>query len=379
VQGVRRILHVDLDAFFASVEVRERPELSGLPVIVGADPKRGAGRGVVTTASYEARKFGVRSAMPISQAWRLCPQGVYVPPRHELYGAVSDRVFDVLRETGAVVEAASIDEAYLDAAGVTADLAAAEDLARKIQREIEARERITASVGVAASKLVAKIATDMRKPRGLTVVPEGAEASFLAPLPARKIPGVGPKTESALAAMGVRTCGELARVAPAKLAAAFGSFGPRLAELARGIDPSPVVAVWERKSLGSETTYERDESDPARWGQTLDALCDEIAQGLRDERLLARTVTLKVRLADFTTFTRARTLTRPTAEAGVLRAAARDLLSDALSPPATVRLLGVRATHLSDAALRQATLDEWPVDVAESPWRPVVRDRSSWF
>ncbi|HLE97875.1 MAG TPA: DNA polymerase IV, partial [Candidatus Thermoplasmatota archaeon] len=214
----RRILHVDLDAFYASVETRERPELVGLPVIVGADPKEGRGRGVVTTASYEARRFGVRSAMPISQAWRLCPQGVFVPPRFDLYHDVSERLFGILRATGAVVEAASIDEAYLDASTLAADFVEARALARRIQDAVLDAERVSASVGVASNKLVAKIATDMRKPAGVTVVPAGKEVAFLGPLPVRKIPGVGPKTEGQLRDMHVTTCGDLARTPAGVLA-----------------------------------------------------------------------------------------------------------------------------------------------------------------
>lgn len=364
------MLHVDLDAFYASVEVRENPELRGKPLVVGADPKEGHGRGVVTTASYEARKFGIRSAMPISTAWRLCPDAVFVYPRFDLYSRVSDGVFAVLRATGATVEGASIDEAYLDATAVTRDMDEAVALARRVQAAVVEAERVTASVGVASNKLVAKIATDLNKPAGVTAVPPGTEEAFLAPLPARKIPGVGPKTDEALKAMGVATCGELARVPPAVLAERFGSWGPRLAELARGVDLTPVEAEWARKSVGSETTFETDVTDPDHLRATVDELADDAARRVAEERLAARTVTLKLRLADFTTFTRSRTLPRATDLAPVVRVAARALLDEALPEGASVRLLGVRLSHLVDTTRKQASLDLWPADVlgeAEPP------------
>jgi len=372
----RRILHVDLDAFYASVETRERPELVGLPVIVGADPKEGRGRGVVTTASYEARRFGVRSAMPISQAWRLCPQGVFVPPRFDLYHDVSERLFGILRATGAVVEAASIDEAYLDASTLAADFVEARALARRIQDAVLDAERVSASVGVASNKLVAKIATDMRKPAGVTVVPAGKEVAFLGPLPVRKIPGVGPKTEGQLRDMHVTTCGDLARTPAGVLASRFGTWGPRLAEMARGEDASPVIAEWARKSLGNESTFEEDVDDPGVLRLTVEELADGAARSLAAERLAARTVTLKLRLSDFTTFTRARTLPRATDDGPELRAAALALLDEALPEGATVRLLGVRLSHLVDASRRQKTLDLWPVDVYGEWTRPSPK---TWF
>lgn len=374
----RYVLHVDLDAFYASVEVREDPSLAGKPLVIGADPKEGRGRGVVTTASYEARKFGIRSAMPISQAYRLCPDAVYRWPRFELYGAVSENVFAILRATGATVEGASIDEAYLDATAVAKDLPEAEALARRIQDDIVAQERITASVGVASNKLVAKIATDMNKPAGVTVVPEGGEDAFLAPLPARRIPGVGPKTDEALQAMGVRTCAELARVPPAVLAERFGSWGPRLAELARGVDATPVEAEWARKSVGHESTFEVDVSDRAVLERTVDELATEAAVGLADERLAARTLTLKVRFADFRTFTRARTLARPTDDAPTFRAVARELLAESVPEGQPIRLLGVRLGHLVDTLRKQTTLDLWPADLLGEMEPPPDRSLASW-
>ncbi len=369
----RAVAHVDMDAFYASVEVRENPALGGLPVIVGGDPK--SGRGIVTTASYEARRFGVKSAMPIAHAHRLCPHAVYLRPRFHLYEAASRRVFDVLRRHAAVVEAASIDEAYLDLTSRVATVGEAADVARAVQREIWEREALPASVGVAPSKLVAKVASDVRKPRGLTVVRAGEERAFLAPLPARKLPGVGPKTEQALLALGIATCADLAAVPPTRLLDLLGTWGPRLGEMARGLDDAPVVEAWERKSAGAETTFE-DEADPDAWRGTLDDLAREAATALRAEGLSARSVTIKVRTAGFETFTRARTLAEPISDDAVIARVALDLL-DANLPTEPLRLLGVRLTHLTTRKpTRQESLAQWPADVlgeAEGSWEPEAR------
>ena len=207
----RTILHVDMDAFFAAVEVRDRPELAGKPVIIGADPKGGRGRGVVSTASYEARRFGVGSAMPISEAWRRCPQGVYLQPDIERYARESERIMEVLGRFTDLVEPVSIDEAFLDVTGSARALGSGEAIARKLKQAIRDETALTASVGVATSKLVAKVASDMQKPDGLVVVPPGTEAAFLAPLPVRRLWGVGPKMEEALAKLGVTTIGDACR------------------------------------------------------------------------------------------------------------------------------------------------------------------------
>ena len=371
---VRFVIHMDLDAFFASVEELDHPEWAGFPLVVGADPQAGRGRGVVTTANYEARKFGVRSATPISQAWQLCPHARFVRPRFERYAEKSGEVFRVLRGMADLVEPASIDEGYVDATGRAATFADAVALARAVQERIRAETSLSASVGVATSKLVAKIATDMRKPAGLTAVPPGTEEAFLAPLPARKIPGVGPKTEARLAELGIATCADLAAAPASLLAREFGSWGPRLGQLARGIDDSPVEASWERKSVGSETTFDRDEADPEEWERTLRTLADEVGASLREEGRVARTVTLKVRLQGFETHTRARTLPRPVSDAATLARVALDLLRE-FAPPRPVRLLGLRATGLGGDAGEQATMDAWPADLLgeQSPWRPAQR------
>jgi DNA polymerase-4 len=355
----RTILHLDMDAFFAAVEQRDRPELRGQPVIVGADPKGGRGRGVVSTASYEARRFGVGSAMPISQAWRLCPHGIYVPPDMERYAAESGHVMEILRRVSDVVEPVSIDEAFLDVTGSARALGDGPTIARRLKDAIRAERRLTASVGVAPSKLVAKIASDMQKPDGLVVVPPGTEAAFLAPLPMRRLWGVGPKMEEQLARLGVVTIGDLAALDPARLARRLGTHGHDLQRLARGEDDREVAAEpGEAKSLGQEHTYDRDTADPSRLRATLLSLADAVAVRLRAHALRARTVTLKYRDEDFRTTTHARTLREPTDSGGTLFDVARSLLADVHRPGRRVRLLGIYTSHFGEGRTQRSLFDE---------------------
>jgi DNA polymerase IV len=258
----RTVLHVDMDAFYAAVEQRDRPELQCRPVIVGADPKGGRGRGVVSTASYEARRFGVCSAMPISVAFRLCPKGVYLSVDMEKYASVSKQVMAILRRFTNVVEPVSIDEAFLDVTGSARAFGSGEQIARRLKDEVRSELHLTASVGVATSKLVAKIASDLRKPDGLVVVAPGTEAEFLAPLPVRRLWGVGPKLEEQLAKLGVQTIGALAALEERALKRRLGSHGHDLLRLARGEDEREVLAEsCQAKSLGQETTFDEDQSD----------------------------------------------------------------------------------------------------------------------
>jgi len=355
------------------VEELDHPEWKGHPLVVGTLPDEGRARGIVTTCNYAARAFGIRNAMPISQAWRLCPGARYVEPRFERYAEKSEEVFAILREAGPV-EPASIDEGYLDLSERCATFEEAMAFARALQEKISSGAGLSASLGVASSKLVAKIATDMRKPHGLTGVPPGAEEAFLAPLPARKIPGVGPKSEERLSLLGIHTCADLAAAPASLLAREFGVWGPRLAELARGVDGSPVETTWERKSLGGETTFPRDSEDPSEWRATVADLAEGAARSLSEEGLVARTVTLKVRLTGFETHTRSRTLPRPTDEASTLRSTALGLLAEN-EPPRAVRLLGVRLSHLSPKEGGQRDLRDWDAEVlGEAPrWRPKQR------
>jgi nucleotidyltransferase/DNA polymerase involved in DNA repair len=355
----RTILHLDMDAFFAAVEQRDRPELRGKPVIVGADPKEGRGRGVVSTASYEARRFGVGSAMPISKAWRLCPQGIYVHPDIDKYAAESRKVMEILRRASDVVEPVSIDEAFLDATGSARAIGDGPTIARRLKDAIRDELRLTASVGVATSKLVAKIASDMQKPDGLVVVPAGTEARFLAPLPIRRLWGVGPRMEEQLARLGVVTIGDLAALDPARLERRLGTHGHDLQRLARGEDERPVAAEPAgAKSLGQEHTYGRDTADAARLRATLLSLADAVAARLRAHGLRARTVTLKYRDEDFHTTTHARTLREATDSGGALFGVARALLDDVHRAGRRVRLLGIYASHFGDERPQRGLFDE---------------------
>ena len=345
---MRTILHLDMDAFFAAVEQRDRPELRGKPVIIGADPKGGRGRGVVSTASYEARRFGVGSAMPISQAWRHCPQGVYLHPDMDKYARESERLMAILRRVTDLVEPVSIDEAFLDVTGSARAFGDGATIARWLKDAIRAETQLTASVGVAPSKLVAKIASDMRKPDGLVVVAQGTEAAFLEPLPVRRLWGVGPKLEQELARLGVVTIGDLARLDPARLERRLGTHGHDLQRLARGEDDRAVTAEpWEARSLGQEHTYDRDLADRARLRATLLELADGVAARLRKHGLRARTITLKYRDEDFHTTTHARTLGEATDSGLALFETVWTLFGE-VHHGKRVRLVGIYASHFGD-------------------------------
>jgi DNA polymerase-4 len=351
----RSILHVDMDAFYAAVEQRDRPELRGRPVVVGADPRGGRGRGVVSTASYEARRFGIASAMPISQAYRLCPGAVYLPVDMEKYAEVSAEVMAILRDFTDRVEPISIDEAFLDVTGSRRALGSGEAIARALKDRLRDATALTASVGLAANKLVAKIASDLRKPDGLVVVPPGTEAAFLAPLPVRRLWGIGPRMEERLLKAGIHTIGQLAAQGEAVLERRFGTHGQDLLRLARGLDEREVEShAGEAKSVGQEHTYERDTADRGQHRRTLRNLCDGVARRLREQRLQASTVTLKHRDESFHTVTRATTLASPTDSSDALFRAAWRLL-EGLPGGGKVRLLGVYASHFE--AGKQLKLD----------------------
>jgi DNA polymerase IV len=340
----RTILHVDLDAFFAAVEQRDRPELRGLPVIVGGDPR---GRGVVSAASYEARRFGVHSAMSLAEAVRRCPDGVFLPVDGRRYQQASRDVMAVLRRFTPQVEPISIDEAFLDVSGSIALFGDGESIARRIKTMVRDDVGLTASVGVATTKLVAKIASDLRKPDGLVVVPSGDEAAFLEPLPIGRLWGVGEKTAAVLTDYGVRTIGDLAALAPDVLVRRFGKHGASLAHRARGVDDDPVHEGDPAKSVGHEHTFDHDTSDPEVIERTLLAMADGVAGRLRSAGVRASTITVKVRDSSFRTFTRQRTLPVPTDLTEPIFETAL-----ALARPEVrgmrVRLLGVSASNLGE-------------------------------
>jgi DNA polymerase IV len=337
------ILHVDLDAFFAAVEQRDRPELRGKPVVVAVGGPND--RGVVSAASYEARSFGIRSAMPLRTASRLCKDAVFVPVDGHKYRIVSRQVMDILRRYTPAVEQVSIDEAFLDTAGSEGLYGTAAQIARHIKTTVRSELGLSASVGVASTKLVAKIASDLQKPDGLVVVAMGTEAAFLAPLPISRLWGVGEKTAGALADFGVKTIGHLAGLPDDLLTRRFGSQGPVLGQRARGIDPSPVSAGDPARSVSHEHTFDVDTADAEVLERTLLALSEGVAGRLRAGGVRARTINVKVRDAAFTTITRQRTLEEPTDQTEVVFGAALDLTRPHLRG-IRVRLLGVGASHL---------------------------------
>ena len=355
--GGRIVLHVDMDSFFASVEVRRDPSLAGKPVIVGADPKGGTGRGVVSTSSYEARRYGVHSAMPISRAYDLCPHGIYLPVNRPLYLRASTEVMAILSRHAGRIEQVSIDEAYLDVSD-TGSFAAAAALAAAIRREIREEAGLTCSIGVAPGKAFAKIASDHRKPDGLTVVAPDEVAGFLAPLPVEKIPGVGRKTGEDLRRMGVRTVGDLARCDVQDLIARFGRSGIQMHRLARGIDDREVQDREGCKSVSRETTFDADIADSSALSETLAALADDVTETLVADGLRCRTVTVKVRYRGFETHTRSKTLERFTDDPAAIRRAASGLLLSLLKGE-PVRLVGVRLSTLDRGRTRQASIDEF--------------------
>jgi len=330
-----------MDAFYASVEQRDRPELRGRPVIVGADPR---GRGVVSAASYEARRFGVHSALPIGRAARLCPEGVFLPVDMDKYAGVSRQIMAILAEFTPLLEPLSIDEAFLDVTQTRALFGDGAEQGRRIKARILAAVGLTASVGVAPNKFVAKVASDLEKPDGLVVVADGREAEFLAPLPVSRLWGVGRVAAGDLAAMGISTIGQLAAISLAQLRPRFGRGAAQLAELARGVDDRPVEPFAPPKSMGAEETFERDHRDVERLRATLRGQAERVARELREERLAGRTVTLKLRFADFTTITRSHT-DDPTQDGLKIYREAAALL-DRVTLRQPIRLIGLSVSGL---------------------------------
>ena len=343
---IRVIFHLDMDHFFTALEEREKPEIRGKPVIVGSDPKEGKGRGVVSTSNYEARKSGVRSGMPISKAWQLCPQGVYLPPNFELYVKVSGEIMEIMRKYEGKFEQWGIDEAFLDVSAKVRDWVGAELLALQIKEEIKEKEHITASIGVGPNKLVAKIASDYRKPDGLTIVKEEDVEDFLDPLPVRKLLWVGSKTEVKLKEIGVETIGDLARYDPTVLSSMFGAMGLQMHLMAKGIDKSEVEERVGVKSVSRETTFEEDTAESTTIFQALDSLCEDVLKEVVDRQLLFKTVTVKIRYRGFETHTRSRTLPFLTNRLRDLEKTANELLFNYLQKERKVRLIGVRVSSL---------------------------------
>jgi DNA polymerase-4 len=347
----RAIAHVDMDAFYAAIEQRDRPELRGRPVIVGASPK---GRGVVSAASYEARTFGVRSAMPISRAARLCPHAAFLPVDMDKYRRVSGQIMAILDAFSPLVEPLSVDEAFVDLTGTGSLLGRPREAVRSIKDRIRAETGLTASAGLAPNKFVAKVASDLEKPDGLVVVAPGDEAAFLAPLPVERIWGVGTVMAADLAGLGVRTVAQLQQFPRAALVRRFGQHGEALHELAFGRDHRPVEPFTPPRSMGAETTFEIDSRDRERLDTELRAHAELVARELRADGLAGACVSLKLRFADFQTLTRRHTA-EPTQDGLEIYRRARALL-DGIALTRAVRLIGVSVSSLGAAASGQLPL-----------------------
>jgi DNA polymerase IV len=344
---VRKIIHVDMDAFYASVEQRDRPELLGRPVIVGGRPDA---RGVVAACSYEARAFGIHSAMPSSQAYRLCPSATFLRPRMAHYAQIGREIRAIFASVTDRIEPLSLDEAYLDVTENKLAEPVAGKLARYLKHEVKRLTGLTASAGVGPCKLVAKIASDVNKPDGLLVVPPNDVAAFLAPLPVTRLWGVGPATARRLAELGIQRIDDVRSCAPGLLEQKLGRYGEVLTRLSWGDDPRPVVSSRAPKSRGAETTFQHDVSDLTQLCETLHGLCESVGDDLAGHTLRPRTVTLKLRYADFKTITRSRTHESPVEGVEALYRTARELLFAASEPvPRPIRLIGISASSFAAA------------------------------
>lgn len=352
----RKILHIDMDAFYASVEQRDRPELRGRPVCVGGDPSK---RGVVAACSYEARRYGIHSAMPGRAAYHRCPHAVFIRPRFEVYRAVSRQIRDIFLQYTDRVEPLSLDEAFLDVTENHKGIPYATAAAREIRAAIRRETGLTASAGVSFNKFLAKVASDVNKPDGITVVTPAEADAFIERLPIRKFFGVGPATERRMRNLGIRTGADLRRFQREELIRHFGKSGGHFFDIAHGRDHRPVESHRERKSLGKETTLDQDVADPAEMHEILVRIADQVETSARKNGVAGYTVTVKVRYPDFRVVTRSRTLAKPVFRAGELMAVAPELLAETDAGAVPVRLLGITVSNFPDPecrALRQLRL-----------------------
>lgn len=344
------IIHADLDAFYASVEQRDNPTLIGRPVVVGGAPNS---RGVVAACSYEARGYGIHSAMPLRQAYALCPNAIFLEARHAIYQEISHLIMDIFHRYTPIVEPIALDEAFLDVFGCEQSQGSARAIAQGIKESIKAEHNLTISVGIATSKSVAKIASEMSKPDGLITISPGREKDFLSPLSVGQIWGVGPRTEAQLANLGIQKVEDLTNTTQLVLMKNFGKFGQQLYELAQGIDPRPVSTTGRRKSMGKEQTFSTDLDDPSSLSRELLRLSEEVAQRLRTYHLRGKTLALKIRLKDFTTLTRRCTLADYTDDGDTIYRTVNSMLLDGLTPGTKYRLLGVYASNFDDHSATQ--------------------------
>lgn len=356
---VKAILHVDLDAFYASAEQSVNPSLRNKPLIVGADPKEGRGRGVVLTASYEARKYGIRSGLPISQAYRLCPDAIYVRPNWLLYEQLSNKVMNILKAFASKLEQVSIDEAFLDITGKIQNYDDAQKLGIAIKNAVKHETGLTCSIGIAPNKSIAKIASDMQKPDGLTIVAPDKIETFLTPLSVSKISGIGPKSQKLLNELGIKTIGELATYPVEQLVRHFGKNGVWMWDIANGLDKSEVIEHYERKSVSAEHTFEVDVSDYGIVYKTLELLSNEVINTLTHEHLLFKTVGIKVRFTGFKTITGEKTLKGYTDSQEVLSSRCRELFDSICERNRKIRLVGVRVSNLRKLQPEQKDLLTW--------------------
>ena len=356
----RVLLHVDMDAFYASVEIRENPDLEGKPVVVGADPRKHP-RGVVLTASYDARRYGIRSAMSCVQALRLCPQAVFVPPRFELYGRVSSEIMELLRGYADHMQPTGIEEGYLDVGErCGGNYSRAQEVAREIKAALRVQHRLTCSIGIGPTKAAAKIASDFEKPDGLTIVEPEHIVEFLAPISVRKILGVGPKTADRLKDLGLETIGDVQRYNRQDLVELLGAFGEYVHDVAMGRDQGEVIEpTGPPESISTETTFEHDlEGYEELWPQ-LEALVRSLHEQLHQEKYAFRTVTLKAKYSNFETHTRSKSLRIDTTDLDPILILSQAMLKEVVAPGRKIRLIGVRLSNLKEHPAPQATLGKW--------------------
>ena len=355
----RIILHIDMDAFFPSIEERENPHFQGKPIIVGADPKEGKGRGVVSSASYEARKYGIKSGMPISKAWKLCPQGIFLPVNMELYQKVSNEIMEIIKQYSPKYEIVSLDEAYLDLTeyskillnikmfsektGLEISYKKAEELAKKLKDEIFKKEKLTSSIGIGPNKTIAKLASEKAKPNGLKIVKPEEVENFLAPLAVNELPGIGPKTTEKLKAIGINTISELKSLSKEKLVEMFGKVGEFFWQKARGIDQEPVSQKEIIKSVGRQITFEKDTRDPKLIFEKFDQLIMEVYREIESQNFSFKTITVICRYLDFETHTKSKTLEKPSKDFSILKREAKKLLLKFIMENfKLIRLIGLR-------------------------------------
>jgi DNA polymerase IV (DinB-like DNA polymerase) len=353
----RIILHIDMDSFFASIEMRDKPDLIGKPVIVGANPKGGKGRGVVSTCSYEARKYGIHSGMPISRAYTLCSNAIYMPVNFPVYDRVSGEVMGILKGYAEKFQQVSIDEAYLDVSSIRS-FEVARELALGIKKEMVEKEKLTCSIGVGPSKIVAKIASDFKKPDGLTIVEPSQVKEFLSPLSVRNIPGIGKKTEAELKIIGIKKIGQLANMDIQKLLYRFGKWSIYLHNLANGIDESEVREEECCKSVSREITFEEDTDDHQILNQTMEMLAEDVHKSLLSEDLFFRTLSIKVRYKGFITHTKAHTFDHFTDDLNKIRGTSKALLEEFFDDR-KIRLIGIRLSNLEKSRTRQKSMEEF--------------------